>query len=563
MSAPSEPPPPRNDASASVVKANSYEKKKTKTTKFPKAGKLFNPVTKQGVTQGKSAMKLEVQAKKLKATAARKKAQSKVIATIELDDSDESDCIPIELPPPPLIMLDSSDEETMKKKRAMSPSTSSIISDDFIVAGDKRRLVNPFTNADDSPSSSRKSSRIAKQKEVPHKKETIQKLKALTKVPSSTSSSDSARSSCERNVEVPKIPTAASSESRARRKVSNSLDNSAEDSIYCAKSKSTKSSTERDKDKQSSDSDEETPCVNAKNQKLRRRKSTNSRKKSTDGDSDKDEDPKQKLIASTPIPKKRSRFITPSYNDHEFATLISSIIRSDVLEDEDIDEYEQETESPEAKKAVSKSKSKPTSTETSASSSKSETSVAPVTSQEDDCLIIEQPSVVIEVPDEEEPVVSDSDDSMKNFKAPVACDLSLNVTQIPYEPHEYIRNPGERSREIPVADESLVNPEVGWNDEMKFFYDGSWGNEDFCISSVLESMPREQRHWKINNADRNRTMDGGSRIRCKKCNEVGHIAVKCTKPRKRIVCYMCGEEGHRETRCPNSICLRVSQILLR
>jgi hypothetical protein len=168
----------------------------------------------------------------------------------------------------------------------------------------------------------------------------------------------------------------------------------------------------------------------------------------------------------------------------------------------------------------------------------------------------------VEVPDDENnsQVDSDSDASMRGFKLSVEpTDLSLNVTQIPYDPHEYIRDGGETSKEISTAtSDSSVNPEIGWNSEMKFFYDGSWGDENFCISSILETMPRDQKLWRVNNNDRNRTQDSGCRIRCKKCNEVGHYATKCNRPKKRIVCFMCGEEGHRETRCPNSICLRVS-----
>lgn len=533
-------------------KANNYEKKKSKSTKFPKAGKLLNPLSKQGVTKGKSAMKIEIQAKKQKATMARKKAQGRVVTTIELLDSDESDCIPVEVPPPPLITLDSSDEETIKRKRALSPSTSSIISDDFIVAGDKRRLMNPFT----SELAVNKLRKVAKQKEA------LEKVKALAKVSSSTSSSDSARSSCERNVSKDKKVKASTpseqkqstgAETRSKRKiVQQPLDNSAEDSIYGLKTKAVKQL----KTVSSDSSEEEAPCVNAKNQKPRRRKSTGSRKKSTD--SEVDEDPKLKLIASTPIaPKsKRSRFITPSYNDDEFATMISTILRStDVMEDESSaeDDEANQTKS-DGTKAVKTSEtivSIPDST-------LPEKSVIVVDPSEADCEIIEQPTIVYEVPDED-PVVSDSDDSMRGFKLPIDCDLSLNVTQIPYDPHEYIRNGGTSSREVSsTTSDTLVNPEIGWNDEMKFFYDGSWGDETFCISSILDAMPRDQKLWRVINPDRNRTQDSGIRVRCRKCNEVGHYATKCTKPKKRVVCFMCGEEGHRETRCPNSICLRVS-----
>lgn len=477
-----------------------YEKKKNKPAMSPKNGKLLNPLSKQGVTKGKSAMRLEWQAKKQKATMVRRKAQGRVVTTIELEDSDESDCIPVELPPPPLILLDSSDEETIQKKRALSPSTSSIISDDFIVAGDKRRLVNPFT-ADDPTVS------VGKLRRSGRCREGLEKLKALTKVSSSTSSSDSTRSSSER---IDK-----------RKKDRGSLD---DDSIYGAKVKSAKQAPKPS----SGSSEEEVPCVNARNVN-RRRRSVASRNKSTDGEQNEeaDENPKPMVPAS-----KRSRFITPSYNDDEFESLISTIVRSGAIPDEeDSNGHQEESQAVTASTII------------------------------EDCEIVEQPPPpVIEVPDDDdEKVVSDSEDSMHGFSLPIECDLSLNVTQVPYEPHEYIRNRGETSSEAPPPSAiSQVDPEVGWNDEMKFFYDGSWGDENFCISSILQAMPRDQKFWKINQRDRVRMPEARSHIRCRKCNEVGHFAAKCNRPKKRVVCFMCGEEGHRETRCPNSICLRVS-----
>lgn len=517
------------------VPNNNYEKKKSKTAKFPKSGKVLNPMSKQGVTKGKSAFKLQVQAKKQKATMARKKAQNKVVATVELPDSDESDsdCIPVELPPPPLITLDSSDEENIRKKRAMSPSTSSIISDDFIVAGDKRQIANPFKAA--GMSVSKKLRKIAEQKA------TLEKVKALTKVPSS--SSDSARSSCERAIECQVKPQegtlARSSKHNRSNKDSTSLNNSNEDSIYGVKGAKVNKQT---KELPKSSSEEETLYVNAKN--VRRRKSSGSRKKSTDH-SEVVEDPKQKLISSTPIVKTpRSRFITPNYDENDFATMISTIINpGEVVGDESVDETEAVIEKLDSADVITIADS----TESVVTSNKS-------TAPETDCEIVEEPTIVYEVPDAD----TESDDSMRGFNRPIECDLSLNVTEIPYDPHEFIRDRAEGSQLIQASSEALVDPEIGWNDEMKFFYDGSWGDKFFCISSILETMPRDQKFWKIINADRNRTFESGCRVRCKKCNEIGHFAAKCTKPKKRVVCFMCGEEGHRETRCPNSICLRVS-----
>lgn len=528
-----------------------YEKKKAKPVKFPKAGKVINPMNKQ-VTKGKSAMKLEIQAKKQKAAMARKKSQARFIPTIDLDDSDESDCIPIELPPPLLISVDSSDDELTTKKRALSPSTSSIMSDDFIFAGDKRRLENAFKSSDEAHD--------RYERNIGQLKETLQKAKAMIK-PSSSSSSDSTRSSCERNAGQETTPEAPQDQRKKRKAGSadrNSFDKTNEDSIYGAKASKAQKATV---DNKSDSSEEESPCVNVRIQNVRRRKSTGSRKKSSEGDHSEPEDPRAKLIASTPAgqTKKRSRFITPSYDDDEFASMISTIVRSADVAAESEDGSE-ELEATRGAKAVTK-KTLESTVISVPEETIAQTTVIEVPDRtfENDCEIIEQVPVVVEVPDDDVQVFSDSDDSLRGVTIPANCDLSLNITQVPYDPHEYIRNAGETSQELSsIRSGTIVDPEIGWNDEMKFFYDGSWSDENFNIASIMEAMPRDPKLWRVTALDRHRTADNGCRLRCKKCNEIGHIAVKCNRPKKRVVCFMCGEEGHRETRCPNSICLRVS-----
>lgn len=148
-------------------------------------------------------------------------------------------------------------------------------------------------------------------------------------------------------------------------------------------------------------------------------------------------------------------------------------------------------------------------------------------------------------------------DSMKNFKTNLECELSLNVTQSPHVPHVFA-TPEEKIEKI---DKTSVDCEIGWNDEMKYFYNECNYGRDFSLSSILLAMPNNLKYWQINHADRIRmNVDHDKRVRCRNCNELGHIAVNCKRPKKRIVCFMCGEEGHRETRCPNSICLRVKCV---
>lgn len=473
-----EPSPAKEQQTPEDRHGTNFEKRRKNLPKFPKSK-----------MQGKVVSRLEVQKKKQKAALSRKKAQNNIVATVNLDDdSDGSDCVPVELPPPPLISIVSSDEEEFTKKRAMSPSSSSIISDDFIVAGDKRRVADPFKALENN-----------KKKSVPVK---------ITKIPS-TSSSSSARSSCERATVQP---------------VHDPSDNSNDDSIYGTKARPVKPAI-KPAQPETDSSDDEMPCVNEKNLKRR------SNKSKSDPESDKEE-----ISASTPLAKirKRSRFITPSYTEDEFATMISSILSGGAIAEE----------SEESNSALEPVKLAPPPEH--------------VKSPEPDCQIIEQPVEVVSVPDDDDqPILSDSDDSTRAVELPKDCDISLNVTQIPFEPHEHLWDADNYTS----VDEKIVgqvDPEIGWNDEMRFFYNHNWGGKHFNMTNIYDGMSTDPKLWRINNADRNRTPDSGSKIRCRKCNEVGHIAVKCNKPRKRIVCFMCGEEGHRETRCPNSICLRVS-----
>lgn len=455
-----------------------YEKKKSKAKLPISKGKVLNPLSKSGITKSKELQRAQVQVKKEKAINARKKHQQRVLATIDLDSSENEedsndDVIPIELPPPPFINLDTSDEEDLahqvrKVSRPVSPSNSSIISDDFIVTGDKSRLIDAFRieamNVRGSANKSRQS------------KESVVKLKSILKQPTSSfdaismsSPKSSAASILETSnkEQVPDKAIKTKSYSKERRSI--------EDSVYGAKA--TTSTPKRSQVATDGETSEDETCIAAKKQKIRRRKSTGSRStgKSSDNDeSDVDMNPKTKLISSTPIgktPVKRSRFISSNYNDDEFASMISSIIRQDSNDGEEESSEERNTANTESETIVNISDSRVTMIE-----------------ETEDCRIIEKIIPVLEIPDDED---SDSDASMKADRTPVVCDLSLNVLENTFEPHELVRdnNPQSSGANPDCAIDVLEDPEVGWNDEMRYFYNRSWGGEDFFIGDMLNSMP--------------------------------------------------------------------------
>jgi len=508
--------------------SKNYEKKKTKLPKYPKEKAKF-------LKPAKKLMKLKYEEKKIKAEEVRKKvnenSKKKAVIIDLATSSDDDSIIHIDNPAPPLILLDSSDDEQRKsKKRAASPSTSSMISDDFIVAGDKRRLVNPFANSDQLNTVISDKLRDA----INEKTEKMRKIKALTKVSSSSSNSNSARSSCERNLSNEK--NSSRSKKYKRDKVCNS--NDLEDSIYSSKAMSSK--MDRTQSSSSSNDEDNSICVTAKDSKARRRKSTGSRKGK---DSENEEDPKQKLTSSTPLAnkKKRSRFITPNYNEDEFASLISTVIQADDEETSDsinnskvlVNAIEKDDEMPYSQDQID---------------------------SQADCIIIEQNIPIIDVSDNNEISMElDSDsDSIKNVSNDIECDLTLNIKKNEHIPHVFapIEDPVSSERE---NKSNYLDCEVGWNDEMRYFYNDCPSGRDFCILTIRNSMSSDPKLWRVNHSDKTRfNADSDRKIRCRNCNEWGHKERYCSRPRKKITCYMCGETGHRETRCPNSICLRVS-----
>lgn len=143
---------------------------------------------------------------------------------------------------------------------------------------------------------------------------------------------------------------------------------------------------------------------------------------------------------------------------------------------------------------------------------------------------------------------------------------------------------------VPSCSLVVDNPELCWNDEMRSFYNKSWGGERHNQSATIRGMTSEYcifdllipflcfshnyfaenvfadnpNDWSICDDDLFPSTPQTSRrfnarnLRCNNCREKGHRAQDCYQPPKPVRCHMCGEGGHREPRCPNTICLRVS-----
>ncbi|KAJ6641844.1 Zinc finger CCHC domain-containing protein 7 [Pseudolycoriella hygida] len=119
---------------------------------------------------------------------------------------------------------------------------------------------------------------------------------------------------------------------------------------------------------------------------------------------------------------------------------------------------------------------------------------------------------------------------------------------------------GDKDDDNSVRSERLVvHPEMGWNDEMKAFYNDSWGGETHNSHALRKQMPRESYNWHLDAKDLRSNFNVLKSIKCHNCHENGHRMAFCPQPKREVVCYTCGVGGHRESRCPNSICLRCGE----
>uniref|UniRef100_A0A0A1XKI1 Zinc finger CCHC domain-containing protein 7 n=1 Tax=Zeugodacus cucurbitae TaxID=28588 RepID=A0A0A1XKI1_ZEUCU len=148
---------------------------------------------------------------------------------------------------------------------------------------------------------------------------------------------------------------------------------------------------------------------------------------------------------------------------------------------------------------------------------------------------------------------SDSEDSSNNAVEIITPVVPLPVT---IEPERIDDQHDLPIRYIVYTECNLQPGGVGWNEEMKKFYNVSWHGERFTLVGVQKGMERDRKLWRIYSEDRFPKTRPYSNLKCFNCCEFGHTRAKCRRPKKPPVCYMCGESGHFEPRCPNTICLR-------
>lgn len=115
-----------------------------------------------------------------------------------------------------------------------------------------------------------------------------------------------------------------------------------------------------------------------------------------------------------------------------------------------------------------------------------------------------------------------------------------------------------------VAEDSNGTPSepivLSSDDELIVFSEDSQN-----LSLNLEGPPGTSKSrgdlWRVDTEDRYRISRGFryhnqfSGVRCRNCNESGHLSKFCPEPKVQV-CHLCAEPGHQGFRCPQRICVR-------
>lgn len=432
-----------------------------------KMNKNINPFNKNAPVTLKTKKLEKLQAKKTKAAKNRKNKNIPVVVLDSSADDDDDDVIEIPLPKPPLISIDSSDSESVaSKSEFLSPnvkkkfkqkstnsrcnSPASIMSDDFIMPNDRSRLNESRESLngleDEELQINQTVDSVVTKKRLNTSQALIQKIADVLKINKATNPIVELEKQSAKNYEV--------NNSIASADIYESESSDMPDSVY-----------NRVKDRKTATEDKEDigdGKLQKKSKRMRKRKSSGSNKGSELSSSDEDEFTIKNIVTtSSPyimrgeavqnaitdggkkpkILNKRRRFDSKIESDEEFISILSSIVHPDSESDDEED----------------------TSKENSINARDLVNHLKVVDElNEEDVGVEEDIQINVEIPQKE-------DESI------MSVDECPDVLEMQCE------------RRSPLIDQF----EIGWNDEMKKFYNSSWGGEDFDIDDVMGSMNGE------------------------------------------------------------------------
>ncbi|KAL9699313.1 hypothetical protein quinque_002754 [Culex quinquefasciatus] len=532
---------------------------KQKKKKVGEGRKVLNPSS----LRGKKMEQLQkIKAKKAKASKSRQKAQvgqQRLVATIELessDDQDGEDCSPdpikqeqegiehqdledsdpdevvlVPSAPPPLVCIDSSDEDGTKDKfthpkskkkkankkvnspRCLSPSNSSIMSDDFIGHNDRTRLNDSFIEG------------ITNDLEL-----------ECQDVPSGSAIFASDHPPTSRADRAPSISSegtvATSSDTTDQDKRLNKSQTGAAKPTFCSTPKQTLHVRRASaKSREQPEDDSIYSATSAK--KVQARREAQQQRRRLFG--------RVTKSSKSSATKNAARKDSEHYSDEDFASILTDIVQA--ISENEGESSDEQPDEPTAEPEVI--------TET----------VENITDSD-----------ILEIKDQEPNTISlPQVEPRENFvkaPSPEELDDSNDVTRGTFRGKSGIRAHSGLRR---IDDD----PECCWNEEMKKFYNDSWNCEDFNVSTVLFNMPRQTKHWPIVHKDK--FPDPPKKeIICNNCQQPGHMKYRvppaaettdllhcgektnnflrgchaCSRE-QHMTCHLCGIRGHAQRNCPD------------
>ncbi|XP_031639474.1 myb-like protein X isoform X1 [Contarinia nasturtii] len=548
----------------------------------------FNPLSRKAKKKKSDTKSVRKNREELKQLAAN-------ADVIDVDDADKDDDDVIILPTqkPPLICLDSSDDEESnatnvaehaftepnavsdnrrKMPRCSSPSSSIQSTDDFIAQNDQRTFgFDTFATLSDE--------------DLCHVSETVENQLTHNKTSESTSSkrtpiptnNDNAIFTPPKQMQKDKNKAKKSYEVGANSftavDVYESESSDMPDSIY-AKGTSNKRKKLSDSDSSSVES-----ITIPKSKRLRKRKKSSGSAKESDhkysdesssdlpemdDDTDDDEDEVSNeisyLVRGEALGKvknsNKKKSTKPNKNTNEnrsendFINKLSSIVRGQDESDNDELESTQETptETIEARDIVEtvlqrrtkKSKKNQTVEAETVAPENEKTNPWEVTDQVGETDDLNLGRIFTDINGESDQVVSD-DAKSENTKSD-----SAQKTTPANESNENVTE-NETNQNEDDSEVSEFDLESGWNDEMRRFYNDSWGGETFSMRNIRARMQRGYLNWMITNKDKfpGSSYNRGRQYRCLNCQEKGHLAKNCPRPpaKKDLSHVRCGRSS--------------------